>query len=202
MDQRRSVWADNFLASTIAGGYERATDLSKSHDRLAVTQGPSLDTRHSYHSDFLLGEGFVHSRAGRVSGPLGDCRRCQTIQRRRTSGGVLSAGRTRISVLVSRAFPSFPLFLRLFAAVAPRSGNGLRWRPAARRPFSLSIVRFEKGPLLELLERLLELLLGVHHDRTVPRHWFLERLARNQQEADPVFAGLHGNLVTAVEENE
>jgi hypothetical protein len=71
MDQRRSVWADNFLASTIAGGYERVTDLSKRHHRLAVTQGPSQDTRHSYDFDSLLGDGFVRSRAGRVSGSSG-----------------------------------------------------------------------------------------------------------------------------------
>ena len=67
---------------------------------------------------------------------------------------------------------------------------------------SLSTLRFQERPLPKLLERFLELLLRVHHDRAVPRHWLLERLPRNQEEADPVFAGLHGDLVAAVEDDQ
>ncbi len=38
----------------------------------------------------------------------------------------------------------------------------------------------------QLLERLLQLLLRIHHNRPVPRHRLLQRLARNQQETNPV----------------
>ena len=34
-------------------------------------------------------------------------------------------------------------------------------------------LRLQEGPCLEFRERLLELLLRVHHDRAVPRHRFL-----------------------------
>src|SRR5208283_4880161 len=34
-------------------------------------------------------------------------------------------------------------------------------------------LRLQKRPLLKFLERLAELLLRVHHDRTVPGHWLL-----------------------------
>ena len=46
------------------------------------------------------------------------------------------------------------------------------------------------------------MLLRVHHDRAVPRHRLLERLARDQEEPHAVVAGLHRDLVAAVEEHE
>src|SRR5438552_4703156 len=40
----------------------------------------------------------------------------------------------------------------------------------------------------QFLVRVLQLSLRVHHDWAVPRHWFLERFAGNQQEADAILA--------------
>src|SRR6185437_9310020 len=60
----------------------------------------------------------------------------------------------------------------------------------------------QKRPLFELLVRLPELLLRIHHDRSVPRHGFLKRLPRNQEEPNPLVPRLHGHLVAAVKEHE
>src|SRR5438309_1696568 len=60
----------------------------------------------------------------------------------------------------------------------------------------------EKGPFLELLERLPELLLGIHHDRSIPGHRLLERLAGHQKEAYPFVTRLHADLIAAVEEDK
>ena len=67
---------------------------------------------------------------------------------------------------------------------------------------SLYVFRLQKRPLLQLLERIPQLFLRVHHDWPVPGHRFLQRLAGNQQKADAVFAGLHGDFVAAVEEDQ
>src|SRR5437899_3603563 len=45
-----------------------------------------------------------------------------------------------------------------------------------------------------------ELLLRVHHDRAVPSDGLLDRLARHQQESNPLVPCLHHDLVSAVEE--
>ncbi len=47
-----------------------------------------------------------------------------------------------------------------------------------------------------------ELFLGVHDDGAVPRHGFLKRLARDEQESDAVVARLHRHFVAAVEQDE
>ena len=44
--------------------------------------------------------------------------------------------------------------------------------------------------------------LGVHHDRTVPGHRLLDRLSRDEQEADPLVARLHHDLVAAIEQHQ
>ena len=48
----------------------------------------------------------------------------------------------------------------------------------------------------------LQLGLGVHHDRAVPRDRLFERLAGDEQETDAFRTGLHDDLVAAVEEHE
>src|SRR5207302_2384368 len=62
--------------------------------------------------------------------------------------------------------------------------------------------RLEECSFLEFVERLLELLLGVHHDGPVPGDRLLEGLARDEEEADSVGAGLDDDLVAAVEEHQ
>ena len=54
----------------------------------------------------------------------------------------------------------------------------------------------------QLAHRLLQLGLRVHHDRPVPGDRLLDRLAGHQQEADALLAGLHRDLVAAVEHDE
>ncbi len=56
--------------------------------------------------------------------------------------------------------------------------------------------------LLKFLERLLELLLRVHHNRSVPCHWLFQWFSRDQEESDSVFPGLHAYFVAAIKEDE
>src|SRR5712691_477136 len=62
--------------------------------------------------------------------------------------------------------------------------------------------RLQERPPLELLVGLPELLLGIHHDRAVPRHWLLQWLSRHQEETDPFVSGLHGDFVAAVKKHQ
>ena len=61
---------------------------------------------------------------------------------------------------------------------------------------------FQEGSFTELGKSLAELLLCVHHDRTVPSHGFLEGLSRDQQESDSIISCLHHDLVTAIKQHE
>jgi len=65
-----------------------------------------------------------------------------------------------------------------------------------------SLPVFDKPAALQFRHRLLQLFLSVHHDWPVPRHRFPKRLARNQQEAYSLGAGLHDDFVAAVEKDE
>src|ERR1019366_8437404 len=60
----------------------------------------------------------------------------------------------------------------------------------------------QERALLQFLERLAELLLGVHYNRAVPRNGFPERLSRAQQEPDPVLSGLYADVVATVEKHQ
>src|SRR5262245_39719974 len=60
----------------------------------------------------------------------------------------------------------------------------------------------DKRAVLQLGNGLLQLGLGVHHDRPVPGDRLLDRLARDQQEADALVARLHRDLIAAVEYHE
>ena len=85
----------------------------------------------------------------------------------------------------------------------------------------LSILCFEGGPLLfrnspflsrstvldevaglQFAHGLAELGLGVHDDGAVPGDRFFERLAGDEQEADAFGAGLDGDFVAAIEQDE
>src|SRR5262245_61856087 len=80
----------------------------------------------------------------------------------------------------------------------PRPVEG--WRRAENTP--RRCLRLEERPLLELAERGAQLLGRVHDDRAAPRHRLLERLARDEQEAHALVAGLDDDLVARVEQHE
>jgi len=60
----------------------------------------------------------------------------------------------------------------------------------------------DESSIPQLSDRPLKLLLRIHHDRPIPCDRFLDRLARHQQEADALVAGLHHDLVAAVKEHQ
>src|SRR5262245_4726892 len=60
----------------------------------------------------------------------------------------------------------------------------------------------DERPIAQLSDRLLQLGLGVHDDRAIPRNRLLDWLARDQQEPDALVAGLDRDLVSAVEQHE
>src|SRR3984893_17741671 len=78
------------------------------------------------------------------------------------------------------------------------------WQRRLFIQFSLSSStrRLQERPLLQIFERLLEFLLRVHHDRTVPSNGLLQRLPRDQEEPDSFLACLYLYLITSVEENK
>src|SRR6516162_11136243 len=60
----------------------------------------------------------------------------------------------------------------------------------------------DEGAVVELGHCLLQLRLGVHHDRAIPGDRFLDGLARDEEKPDAVVAGLDRDLVAAVEEHQ
>src|SRR5262249_20879102 len=62
--------------------------------------------------------------------------------------------------------------------------------------------RFQKCSFLQFRECLPQLLLRIHHDRTVPGDRLLERLAGDQQEPHSILSRLNGNFVAAIKEDE
>src|SRR4051794_16559919 len=60
----------------------------------------------------------------------------------------------------------------------------------------------DERPVAQLVERLLQLILRVHHDRTVPSDRLFDRPARDEQEADAIVARLDHHFVAAIEQNE
>jgi hypothetical protein len=90
-------------------------------------------------------------------------------------------------------------------AVTNRLMRGTRTQPSPLggtrdyyRTSDFSAASFEKRSFFQLLESLAKLLLGIHHDRTIPRHWFLQWLAGNQQKTNSVYAPFHFELVAVV----
>src|SRR5581483_10973375 len=86
---------------------------------------------------------------------------------------------------------------------SPKSSRGIRasFPDAVQRRARETKSRDER-PGVQLVEGLLQLGLGVHDDRAVPRDRLADRLAGNEQEADAVVAGLHRHLVAGVEQNQ
>src|SRR5579862_6641399 len=60
----------------------------------------------------------------------------------------------------------------------------------------------DESAVAQLCESLLQLGLAVHHDRSIPGDRFLDRLARYQKEANALVAGLHGDFIAAVEQDQ
>lgn len=60
----------------------------------------------------------------------------------------------------------------------------------------------EERSLLEFAKGLTEFFLGIHHDRAIPCYGFSEWFAGDQEEPDAFFAGLDGDFVAAVKEDE
>src|ERR1051325_3452530 len=56
--------------------------------------------------------------------------------------------------------------------------------------------------LTQVAQRLSQLLLSVHHDRTIPGPRFFDRFSRHEQEADPLVASLHDHFVSTIEEDQ
>ncbi len=78
-------------------------------------------------------------------------------------------------------------------------------RPTTHYASSLSELRtklLDERAVLQIGHRLPELLLRVHHDRTVPSHRLLDRFARYQQEPNPLRSGLHGDLIALIEQHQ
>src|ERR1019366_9833472 len=59
-----------------------------------------------------------------------------------------------------------------------------------------------EGSFPQCFESLLELHLCFHNDRAIPGYWFLQRLARNEQKADALVAGLHRHVLPRIEQNQ
>ena len=74
--------------------------------------------------------------------------------------------------------------------------------PADSLPTSGLLRSLQKRSVFEFHERLLKLLLRVHHNRAIPRHRFLQRLSRDQEKPDPLLTRLHHDLVAAVKKNQ
>src|SRR5437879_12833245 len=75
-----------------------------------------------------------------------------------------------------------------------RQGGGFEMFPTLPAPLP-----FQKGPLLQFRESLLQLFLSIHDNRPIPCDRLLKWLSRNQQKPDSVIPGLHRDLVPAIE---
>ena len=75
-------------------------------------------------------------------------------------------------------------------------------QPMCEASRSRHVSFLQESAFAQLSEGLLKLLLGIHHDRAVPGYRLFEWLARNQEEANAIFSGLHRNFVAPIEQNE
>src|SRR2546430_1837945 len=66
----------------------------------------------------------------------------------------------------------------------------------------LASALLDERAFVQFGEGLLQLGLGVHHDRAIPGDRLLDRLARDQEEPDALLAGLDRHLVAAIEQHE
>jgi hypothetical protein len=65
-----------------------------------------------------------------------------------------------------------------------------------------SLLMFDKFAGLEFAHGGLQFGLGVHYDRAIPGDRLFKRLARDEQETDSFWSGLHCDFVATVEEDE
>src|SRR5579871_918048 len=103
-----------------------------------------------------------------------------------------STARVLFMVLPQSAYPARTAARRIIPSTRPVQD--------ARDCVALPVL--DEGAVVQLRDRLLQLSLGVHHDRAVPRDRLLDGLARDQQEADAFVSGLDRHLVTAVKQNQ
>ena len=83
-------------------------------------------------------------------------------------------------------------------AMLGRNHNGER----RSRMTAFESSALDERSVAQLGNGLLKLSLRIHNDRPVPCDRLLDRLAGDQQESDAVLAGLHGDLVAAVEQHK
>src|SRR5258708_4757239 len=53
----------------------------------------------------------------------------------------------------------------------------------------------DKRAVVQLVNRLAQLLLSIHHNRAIPRHRLLDWLSRHKQEPNSLRSGLHGKPI-------
>src|SRR4029077_20409307 len=92
--------------------------------------------------------------------------------------------------------------VRVIMVIRNRRGNFRHRADWPRDQLLPSPFLFQESSYLEFGECLLELLLRVHHDRSVPCDGLLKRLSRNQQEADSIISGLNRDFVALIEKDE
>src|SRR5471030_1589523 len=93
--------------------------------------------------------------------------------------------------------------------MCPRQTSSQRNNGSAGQPKEITANRvvspsalFDERAGAELRDRLPQLRLGVHHDRSIPGDRLLERFSRHEQEPDALAARLYHDLVSAVEQHE
>src|SRR5947207_11114271 len=75
------------------------------------------------------------------------------------------------------------------------------WTAVRTKPLRCRSMLDERA-VLELFDRLLNLLAAVHHDGTPPRNRLVERFPRNQEEPRRRVAGLHPDRVAIMEDDQ
>src|SRR5882762_11538628 len=60
----------------------------------------------------------------------------------------------------------------------------------------------DKRAVVQLVNRLAQLLLSVHHNWAVPGHRLLDWLSRHKQEPNTLRSGLYGQFVPAIEQHQ
>src|SRR5258706_11837947 len=85
------------------------------------------------------------------------------------------------------------MLMRVHIGVAPS-----RQRDGGASPTLL----LQESSVLQLFESLLKLLLRIHDDRAVPRYWFTQGTAADEEETDSLFAGFDGDFVAGIEEDQ
>src|SRR6516164_3966004 len=125
------------------------------------------------------------------AGPSGVAAQSNSFTRVRMSSARVTAS-IGISAVSSRQ-------RRILSPFAQRANAGQRerfhdrgWLTERRRRRPI----LDEGAVAQFGHGLLQLGLRVHHDRSIPGDWLLDRLAGHEQEANALFARLYGDFVT------